>query len=286
MSFKSLLVFLRSYPESTPLGVLEDAVEVAALLRAHISALCIAALPGVPRSTFGNALLDVTALVETEHRKIEVEARRVLESLTQRATPRSVGTTQILRACEPGDVSAVLASYTRLHDLTVVSMPEGDYLSHFDSQWFAESAIFDSGRPTMILPQSRGGRRPIVFENVLVAWDGSRTAARVVADALPILKRASSVMIVTVTGEKAIPIDPAPEQLSEKLAAHRIRATHRLIPIEDWHIGDLLMHCARTHSADVIVMGAYGRSRLAEFVLGGATKSLLTHPPVPLLVSH
>lgn len=252
MSFKSLLVFLRSYPEATPQGVLEDAVEVAALLRAHISALCIAALPGVPRSTFGNALLDVTALVATEHRKIEVEASRVLESVTQRATPRSIGTTQILRACEPGDVSAVLASYARLHDLTVVSMPEGDYLSHFDSQWFAESAIFDSGRPTMILPQSRGGRRPIVFENVLVAWDGSRTAARAVADALPILKRASSVMI----GDG------------------------------NWRKGDLLMHCARTHSADVIVMGAYGRSRLAEFVLGGATKSLLTHPTVPLLVSH
>lgn len=85
--------FLRSYPEATPPGVLEDAAEVASLLRAYISALSIVALPGVPRSAFGNALLEVTPLIAAEHRKMEVEARRVLESLTQRATARKVDTT-------------------------------------------------------------------------------------------------------------------------------------------------------------------------------------------------
>ncbi|MBL6651153.1 MAG: universal stress protein [Reyranella sp.] len=72
----------------------------------------------------------------------------------------------------------------------------------------------------------------------------------------------------------------------QHLALHGVDATHRSLSAEGRGVGDVLADCARMHNADLIVMGAYGTSRFREFVLGGATKSLLSHSQVPLFMSH
>lgn len=286
MTFKNLMVLLQTYPEPTPLEVVEASVDVARALTARLSALCIVALPRAPVSALGTLVLDIPALVADEHRKLHETAHRLLADFRDRAMARAVLCKEILETCEGPDFPDVLAGYTRLYDLTIAAMPGGSYLSHFDAHWYAEAVIFDSGRPAIIIPHERRRTGPLALDNVIVAWDHSRAAARTVADALPILVRARSNLVVTVTGEKQLRDDHAPDALLQHLALHGVDATHRSLSAEGRGVGDVLADCARMHNADLIVMGAYGTSRFREFVLGGATKSLLSHSQVPLFMSH
>jgi nucleotide-binding universal stress UspA family protein len=163
-----------------------------------------------------------------------------------------------------------------------MSAPEGDQLQH----WYAESLIFGSGRPVVILP--RVSKRGTGFElgRVAVAWDFSQTASRAVADALPILEKAKRIDVVTFTNEKVIPGKRSGADLAKNLAHHGIDASVETVDAAGSRIGEVLNAYAHAHQTDLLVMGAYGHSRVREFILGGATKSMLSRPPIPILLSH
>jgi nucleotide-binding universal stress UspA family protein len=169
-----------------------------------------------------------------------------------------------------------------LRDLTIVPVHEGDYLD----QWYAESIIFGSGRPTIVLPHTRKRAAPFALNTVIVAWDFSRPATRAIADAMPILEDAKRVCIVTVANEKAIDTRHSGVELAKHLARHGIEVILDKVDAEGRRIGEVLEAHVTYRNADLLVMGAYGHSRIREFVLGGATKSMLARPPVPLLLSH
>ena len=152
-------------------------------------------------------------------------------------------------------------------------------------QWYAETVIFGSGRPTLILPEAPR-TRPFELGTVVVAWDFSRAAARAVSDAIPLLERARKVRIVTVTNEKSLDTKHSSEELAKNLARHRIDVVLDQVDANGRPIGKVLETHALSHQADVLVMGAYGHARWREFILGGATKSLLSRPPLPILLSH
>jgi len=119
-----------------------------------------------------------------------------------------------------------------------------------------------------------------------VAWDFGRVAARAIADAIPILERAREVRIVTVTNEKIIDSKHSAEQLAKNLSRHGIDVTLDKVDAAGRSIGQVLQTLVASCAADLLVMGAFGHSRFREFVLGGATKSLLSKPPIPVLFSH
>jgi nucleotide-binding universal stress UspA family protein len=145
--------------------------------------------------------------------------------------------------------------------------------------------MFGSGRPILILPETPRLRR---FElgTVAVAWDFSRAAARAVSDALPALESAKKVRIVTVINEKTLDTRHSAEELAKNLARHGIDVMLDKVDANGRPIGAVLEAYVASHGVDLLVMGAYGHSRLREFVLGGATKSLLSKPPLPVLFSH
>ena len=204
MAFKDIVVVLRGFPTPTPTAAVDDAVELAALLGARLSGIACATTPRVPRSILGDALINVSGLVAAESHKIAVSAQAALTTFQGAAAKRGVLGQHILHKCQTSEVAGALADYARLRDLAILPMPEGDYLQQFDSQWYAETIIFESGHPTIVLPYDRKGGRPITLNTVVVAWDNSRAAARAVADALPILRQAKITRVVTVTNEKAI----------------------------------------------------------------------------------
>jgi nucleotide-binding universal stress UspA family protein len=121
---------------------------------------------------------------------------------------------------------------------------------------------------------------------VIVAWDKSRTAARAVADAVPILQRAKHVRLLTVTGEKKITSRQSAAEFAGHLKLHDVSVVVDEVHAAGRPIGSVLQDEATKHGADLIVMGAYGHSRMWEFILGGATQSMLSHPPAALLLSH
>ena len=167
--------------------------------------------------------------------------------------------------------------YARLRDLTI--LPESN------DRWYAEAVVFGSGRPTLVLPQNPRARS---FElgTVAVAWDFSRAAARAVSDAMPMLETAKRVRVVTVLNEKRLDNKHSAEELSKNLSRHGIDVVLDRVDARGRPIGAVLEAYVVSHEADLLVMGAYGHSRLREFVLGGATNSLLSKPPLPILFSH
>ena len=120
----------------------------------------------------------------------------------------------------------------------------------------------------------------------MVAWDYSREAARALADAMPILRRAKMVHIVSVTGEKAIRTTSVPSDLEKYLTAHKVNYAVEQISLKGSSVADCVMSLARGVNADILVMGAYGHSRLWEFIMGGATQGILSDTRLPILLSH
>jgi nucleotide-binding universal stress UspA family protein len=277
MAFKDILVALTSYPEPTPVSVVEDAVSVAAVLGAHIAALSCEMHVQLPGHFISGSTVGLPGIVAGEASKSRRSAQDLLAAFDAAAEKSGVSRESILQKCKTFEVPDMLVEYARLRDLTI--------LPQSDDRWCAEAVIFGSGKPTLVLPQ-RPRSRPFELGTVVVAWDFSRVAARAVSDALPMLEKAKKVRVLTVLNEKHLDNKHAAEALSKNLSRHGIDVVLDRVDAKGRRIGEVLEAYLASHASDMLVMGAYGHSRLREFVLGGATKSLLSKPPLPILFSH
>lgn len=286
MAFRDVLVILRPYPAQVSKTAVDYAATVATALGARTSVIACAVLPKVPQRLLGNALINVSAMIHEEGQKSEHNAKGLV-SLFVETMKKKGGTLgdQFCLSRPSSEVPVVLAQHARLHDLTILPLPEGDYVSQFDAQWYAETVMFDSGLPTMILPEHPASDA-VAFDTVVVAWDKSRPAARSIADAMPILEKASNVRLLTVLGEKRIADEPSTAVMTKHMERHGVPVAVDEVKAGNRAIGEVLKAHVHSSRADLLVMGAYGQSRFREFVVGGATKSMLTHPPCPLFMSH
>jgi nucleotide-binding universal stress UspA family protein len=282
MSFKDVLIALTTYPQPTPVSAVDDAVDLAAALGAKVSAIACEVKITAPGSPLGNYLLDIPAMVAAEVNKSATNAQQLLAAFQAAAEKSGVFRERISEQCLTSEVPDVFIEYARLRDLTIVPVPEGNY---FD-QWYAESIIFGSGRPTVVLPHTRKRTGSFALDTVIVAWDFSRSATRAVADAMPILEKAKRVCVLTVTKEKAIDTRRSGAELAKYLARHSVDVVLDEVDAKGRDIGDMFEAHVTYRNANLLVMGAYGHSRVREFVLGGATKSMLARPPVPIFLSH
>ena len=148
----------------------------------------------------------------------------------------------------------------------------------------AESALFDSGRPLIIVPYIQKG--PLKLDHVMVCWDGGGAATRAIADAIPLPQRAGGVEVVIVTDEPGKQDQLEGAAIGTHLARRGLNIEVKRIPLGDIDVADMLLSHAADQDIDFIVMGGYGHSRLRELVLGGVTHSMLRTMTVPVLMSH
>ncbi len=173
----------------------------------------------------------------------------------------------------------------RVADLVIVSATNPAEITGVESD-FVEQVVMGLGRPVIVLPFK--GRAAVSLTEVIIGWDGGREAARATFDALPLLKKAAKVRVVRIDPQK----DPslrgsvAGADLAEALARHGVTAEAQGYPTDGQDEGQALMRCAEDAGAGLIVMGAYGHSRLAEFIFGGATRFVLNRLVCPVLMSH
>lgn len=174
-----------------------------------------------------------------------------------------------------------VAERARARDLVILAAPQADGSSGIETD-FAERVVMQAGRPVLVLP--RGGADTLSLNEVVLGWDGGREAARAVFDAMPILKDAGRVRIV---GIDVAPrgIEPGAE-IAETLAQHGVKAEITHIASDGMGAGEALVRSAKDFGAGLIVMGAYGHSRLSEFVFGGATRHTFRNLSLPVLFSH
>ena len=147
-----------------------------------------------------------------------------------------------------------------------------------------ESALFESGRPVIVVPYIL--KDALKVDRILVCWDGSRSAARAIADALPFLKRGKTIEIITVASGSSRTDELPGADLGEHLARHDLSIEVKRLVAADVDVSNVILSYAADCAADFIVMGGYGHSRLREFVLGGATRGILESMTVPVLMAH
>ena len=135
-------------------------------------------------------------------------------------------------------------------------------------------------------PQEFAGDLPVSFDDVVIAWDHTAPAARAVADALPMLQSAARVRIVTATDDNTNAELVSGAALVSHLAEHGIGAAFETVKINGSSVGKVFEAYVRANTIDLLVMGAYTHSRLAEFILGGATREVLAAADLPVLMHH
>jgi nucleotide-binding universal stress UspA family protein len=179
------------------------------------------------------------------------------------------GAASIWREAE-GSAAHRLAELAHVSDLVVTE--RGDVLD-------TAERVTGSGVPVLVLPSGFVGD---LGQNVLVAWNGSRESARAVHDALPFLLASRNPAVLCAVGKaSAESLDDAVAMLQR----HGVRIRPERVDGPDANAGEILLALATAHAADLLVMGAYGHSRLREFVFGGATRHVLRHAALPVLLS-
>jgi nucleotide-binding universal stress UspA family protein len=182
-----------------------------------------------------------------------------------------------------GDFVGTLAHQARAADLVVLPLPGEDDVGILGGH-AVEATLLAVGRPILLVPEKG---LPAAFpRKVLVAWNGSREAARALTDSLPLLARAKSVHVFTAgpAGDEG-PVHSAKAAIGY-LACHQVQAEALHATATDDRVGDTILARAGRLGADLLVMGAYGRPRFAELVLGGATRAILRRAAMPVLMSH
>jgi len=281
MRLQDVLLYIDSYPEPTPTSAIGQAVNFCGALDSKLSAIVLDVDIRAPGNWLAERVLGVSKLVAAEEAKSREAGRAALAFFKQEAERVGVFG-QSLTGIAPHHCAAehvVRAARTR--DLCIV--PLLDQLD--DQRAVVEELIFWSGRPTLVF-RPGSADLPSRPEVVAVAWDGSRGAARAVADALPLLERAREVRVFTAINEKPAAISGVSSDLLRHLKSHGIDAVADEVDVGRQKIGEALDGYVKDRGACLLIMGAYGHSKAREFVLGGATEHVLNHMKMPLFLSH
>ncbi len=280
MTLKNLLVHVDDKPSCDKR--LDAAIALAMGFDAHLAALMLVAEPHVPPALGVHIPADV---LTAQREEADRQAEAVLAKVRARGDKAGIAIETRREWVMVDDFAAAFARQARHVDLSIVGQvdpEEGDV----DAELIAEAAFMQSGRPCLVVPYI--GARTLPPARVLIAWDGSREAARAVGDAMPLLTRAESVTVLVVdpASLRGRVGDQPGADLATHLARHGIKAEVMTTASGGIGVGNVIIGQASDSGADLVVMGGYGHSRLRELVLGGATQSMLDHMPVPALLAH
>ncbi|MBB2962576.1 universal stress protein [Methylobacterium sp. R2-1] len=221
----------------------------------------------------------VNDLIAQENRRLSARARAIAERAASEATLEGVTCSIEVPALAYPDLVGRLTARARLADLTILDAEAREVDLDRD---LIDGVLFASGRPLLVVPT---GRDVFSARRIIVAWDGSAQAARAANDALPFLRAAEAVEIVSVVGEKDLSTSVAGAEFAPHLARHGVNVSVTNVPVEG-DAAETLRRQVGLFGAEMLVLGAYRHSRLKEWFLGGVTHALLTRPPVPLFLAH
>jgi nucleotide-binding universal stress UspA family protein len=188
--------------------------------------------------------------------------------------------------CAEGYAGAVISQNARYADLTIVGQPDPDDTEGYPDPDLPAEVTLTSGRPVLVVPYI--GVQKTLGKNVVVAWNATRESTRAVYDALPLLLQADNVSVLAVNPGKdeADHGDVPGADISLQLARHGVKAEATKTFSDDLEVSDVILSRIADTGADLLVMGAYGHSRMREWAMGGATREILRHMTVPVLMSH
>lgn len=281
-SYRDLLLALVSYPDAPPPVSIANAAALAARLGGEVMALALHVRIDAPRNRLADLLLNFRDLVASEEARSASSARALVRSFEEAASAAGAPTVIKTEPVELHGEAERFCAHARGHDLTLI--PVGPAV--LNDRAIAEAVIFGSGRPVLLFPDSTLLADGARLNTAVVAWDGSRHAARALADALPVLTSVDRVRVLTIVNEKPGAQPGAGAAVVRHLSLHGVKAVADEVDARGEKIGDVMRAYLSAHSADLLVMGAYGHSRARQFVLGGATNEVFANVTIPVLMSH
>jgi nucleotide-binding universal stress UspA family protein len=273
---KDIVVNLNVSAKDSPAG--NYAIAVAAAFDAHLTGIAFLYDPIVPLSGAGHVPAEV---IVTQH-DYQDAVRAVRERFAAASADAGITAKQLTLSASAVGAGDQFGKIARRFDLAVVGQAEPE--TNASEGIIVEAALFDSGRPVIIVPYIQ--KAPLKLDRVMVCWDGSRAAARAIGDAMPLMQRAGSVEVVAVTNERGKQDQVEGADIGAHLARHGLNVEVKRIPLGDIDVADMLLSHAADAEIDFIVMGGYGHSRLRQFVLGGVTRSILRSMTAPVLMAH
>jgi nucleotide-binding universal stress UspA family protein len=246
------------------------AISLAAKFAAHIAGVGFIYEPVIPGSILGGVPTDLIEVQRDENSKA-----------AKAAVARFEAESRMLDASVAG-AADLFGRIARRFDLAVVGQAQREQGA--SEELLIEGALFGSGRPVVVVPYVQ--KAPLKLDRILICWDGSRPAARAIADALPLLAQAQAVEIVVVASERDKSGEITGTNMHRHLGRHGITAEIKRIATGGVDVANAILAHAAATGADFMVLGGYGHSRLREFILGGVTRNILAGMTVPVLMSH
>lgn len=281
MTYKTVLVapiFSSSADEKAPSEALTRyAIAFAAKQSAHLSVTVGCIKLFAPAAIMVREARSMIAKANDERK---AEAKTFGEEFLARS--RASGVTASLDVLQEdyNRLSSHAAYLARFADVSIMEADVGNISLH---EGILQEVLFESGRPIIVVPPDWTGTADV--GKAIVSWDGSAKAARALGDAMPLLAHASEVEIVSISGDPDASkrIDAA--EIAPHVSRHCKNVTVTSLPSQGDVAATLASHAKLTR-ADMIVMGAFARSKLRQLILGGVTSSMISHPPCPVLMSY
>lgn len=281
MAFKSILTVVTHAADAA--HQIDAAVDLARREDAHLDVLCL----GIDRSQngyyyIGSAPMAPVFLQDTIDQARD-EAKAVEAAVRKHLTAEDIRWAVDTGIAPVGAVSQRVGLLARFADLVVLPRPRGQG-ADFDAEGIIESALFDGHAPVLLIPAGH----PLPYgKRIVVAWNQSTEALRAIRAALPILKAATAVDVAVIDPPSHGPERSDPGgMLSQFLARHGVKTEVSVLARTLPRIAENLCRHIEDIGADMVVMGAYSHSRFREAILGGATRHMFEHAPVPIFAAH
>jgi len=257
----------------------EYAVSVAEAFGAHLLGVAVSYEPIIPGTVMGGIPPEI---IESQRAESDKKARVAVDRFEQAVKRAGISSETRTISASISGAAEQIGRMGRRFDLVIVGQPERQ--KSLPDEVVDEGVLFESGRPVIFVPFiQKGGMK---LDRIMVCWDGSRAATRAIADAMPFLQKAKQVEIVIISDKPSKKDEVPGADLGQHLARHGLKVDVKRITSPEIDVPSTILSYAADSSADMIVMGGYGHSRLREFVLGGATRGLLESMTVPVLMSH
>lgn len=255
------------------------AIDLAKQNEARLSALFVVPDYFVPSYVEAQISADVITQINDQAKE---QARETMSSVKKQITDAGLSVDAYI---EEGSLIGILNDYARYSDLLVLGQSQPEDPDNL-SESLADHLVIEGGAPCLVVPFI--GARQTLGKRILLAWNESRESARALKDAMPMLKKADQVTVLLIKSKSHNEEHTAIQKkvMLGYLADHGIKADVSICIDNHLDRGDTILAEAIDNDNDLIVMGAYGHSRLREMVLGGATRHLLKQMTVPILISH
>lgn len=275
MPIRDVLLPLFAEKSRTTMTAIEKCVAMARGLDVRVTALAIETedVP-VPNAADVLGAADIVQTVPT--------ARALLAAFATAAKKHSLRNEQRIERTLRASMIDAVAAQARLNDMSIAVVKPADSFS----ENLVERLLFETGRPVMLCPEDIAENLDTSFNDVAIAWDHTAPAARAIGDALPLLRHASHVHILTATDQASGAQLASGAAMERHLVEHGLKATFETVEIAGSSIGKVFAEYVQHNAIDLLVMGGFGHSRMSEHFWGGVTTTVINQPPGWVMLSH